>query len=66
MLAVCDNGDISVDWVGGIHATGHAEFGAQSAMASMHIDLEVVHAEPADGCNNQNDGKLTHTLGHLW
>ena len=56
MFAVCDNGDISVDWVGGIHATGHAEFGAQSLKASMHIDLQVVHAEPANGCGDITNG----------
>jgi hypothetical protein len=56
MFAVCDNDDVSVDWVGGIHATGHAEFGAQSVKASMHIDLQVVHAEPANGCGDIANG----------
>jgi hypothetical protein len=50
------NEDISLEWVGGIHATGHANFGRQSADANLHIDLEVVHAEPADGCSDITNG----------
>jgi hypothetical protein len=56
VFAACANEDISVEWVGGIHATGHADFGAQSAYANLHIDLEVVHAEPADGCSGITNG----------
>ena len=56
VFAACANEDISVEWEGGIHATGHAEFGAQSAYANLHIDLEVVHAEPADGCSGITNG----------
>jgi hypothetical protein len=56
VFAACANEDISVEWVGGIHATGHAYFGAQSADANLHIDLEVIHAEPADGCNGITNG----------
>jgi hypothetical protein len=56
VFAACANEDISVKWVGGIHATGHAVFGAQSAYAHLHIDLEVVHAEPADGCSGITNG----------
>jgi hypothetical protein len=47
---------ISVEWVGGIHATTHAAFGAQSADPNLHLDLEVVHAEPADGCSDITNG----------
>ena len=56
VFAACANEDISVEWEGGIHATGHATFGAQSAYANLHIDLEVVHAEPADGCSGITNG----------
>ena len=56
VFAACTNTDIFVEWVAGIHATGHAEFGAQSAYANLHIDLEVVHAEPADGCSGITNG----------
>ena len=56
MFAACVNEDISLEWVGGIHATGHANFGRQSADANLHIDLEVVHAEPADGCGGITNG----------
>ena len=56
VFAACAKEDISVEWVGGIHATGHANFGAQSAYAHLHIDLEVVHAEPADGCSGITNG----------
>ena len=56
VFAACANEDISVEWVGGTHATGHAYFGRQSAYANLHIDLEVVHAEPADGCSGITNG----------
>jgi hypothetical protein len=54
VFAACANEDISVEWVGGIHATGHASFGAQSAHANLH--MMVVHAEPADGCSGITNG----------
>ena len=54
VFAACANEDISVEWVGGIHATGHAVFGAQSAYANLH--MMVVHAEPADGCSGITNG----------
>ena len=57
VFAACTNEDIYVEWEGGTHATaGHAAFGAQSADANLHIDLEVIHAEPADGCNGITNG----------
>ena len=57
VFAACANEDISVEWVGGTHATaGHAAFGAQSADANFPIDLEVVHTEPADGCSGITNG----------
>ena len=56
VFAACVNEDISLEWVGGIHTTGHANFGRQSADANLHIDLEVVHAEPADGCSDITNG----------
>jgi Zn-dependent M28 family amino/carboxypeptidase len=56
VFAACANEDISVEWVGGKHATAHADFGAQSAYANLHINLEVVHTEPADGCSGITNG----------
>ena len=57
VFAACTNEDIYVEWEGGTHATaGHAAFGAQSADANFPIDLEVVHAEPADGCSGITNG----------
>jgi hypothetical protein len=56
VLAACANEDISVEWVGGIYATEHAVFGAQSVDANLHLDLEVVRAEPADGCSGITNG----------
>ena len=56
VFAACANEDISVEWVGGTHATEHAVFGAQSAYVNLHIDLEVVHTEPADGCSGITNG----------
>jgi hypothetical protein len=53
---VCDNTDISVDWAGGTYATQHANFGTQTSESSLHSDLEVVHAEPADGCGSITNG----------
>jgi hypothetical protein len=56
VFAACANEHISVEWAGGIHATGHASFGAQSADPNSYIDLEVVHTEPADGCSGITNG----------
>ena len=57
VFAACTNEDIYVEWVGGTHATaGHAAFGAQPTDANFPIDLEVVHAEPADGCSGITNG----------
>jgi hypothetical protein len=58
-----NNDDIRVEWTGGVHETGTAVFGAQQIEPALHEDLELVLAEPADGCgdglaNTNADGKI--------
>ena len=59
----CANDDVRVEWAGGVHETRAEVFGAQHIQQALHEDLELVFAEPADGCgaglaNTNSDGKI--------
>ena len=49
----CENQDINVDWAGGVHETGPAAFGAQTAEPALHENLELVASNPPDGCGKK-------------
>jgi hypothetical protein len=58
----CDNDDVTVEWAGGVHDTGTAEFGAQMIQPALHENLQLVVAQPPDGCgglqNSNLEGKI--------
>eukprot|EP01043_Picozoa_sp_COSAG02_P030216 COSAG02_NODE_1920_length_10374_cov_9.792409_1_plen_1317_part_10 len=47
---VCTNDDLMLDWPGGFHSSGHAVFGAQHVFAEEITEVQVVIADPLDGC----------------
>jgi len=49
-IADCTNEDLVVDWAGGFHASGHAVFGATAVFSSDLSEVNVVPADPLDGC----------------
>ena len=53
---LCATTDLVVDWAGGFHSSGHAVFGAQTTSQAALDDLEVVIADPLDGCMGASNG----------
>jgi hypothetical protein len=47
----CTNTDIMVDWAGGFHASGHAQFGGQTLTVVDFDNVQVVVADPVVGCD---------------
>ncbi len=64
MPADCSTEDLVLDWVGGMHASGHAAFdGASQEHVSLTTNsLMVVVANPLDGCMGGADGQAAATL----
>jgi hypothetical protein len=59
----CATEDILLEWSEGVAATGHAQFGAAAISVLAHTDLDIVLAEPIDGCGDagiagDNIGKI--------
>eukprot|EP01046_Picozoa_sp_COSAG06_P039482 COSAG06_NODE_4674_length_4045_cov_5.070958_1_plen_1038_part_10 len=71
MPADCATEDLVLDWVGGMHASGHAAF---TGVSQEHVSLTtnslmVAVADPLDGCMGTNvnmDGRATEVGSADW
>ena len=48
----CVGTDLVLDWSGGFHASGHATFGANVIHSPSFDDVEIVMADPREGCQD--------------
>jgi len=61
-VADCTTEDLVLDYVGGFHVSSHAVFGAQTAFSSDMSEVQMIVADPLDGCMGGADGQAAATL----